>query len=254
MKVASLFMWWGGLSLLAVILYRMASVKLLTRFPLFSLYLGAICSSSVALVFLLPATTRRYVAGYWIQEFVTAALSFGMLWEVYNEAFGPYPGIRKMARSVLCILFLAVAVRAGFSLWQNPHHTLTAAIIEFEYGLRTLQALLLLALVGLVVHYALPLGRNATCLAIGYGVYLGVRVATINGLFQVGLYNRAWASLLAQVSWNFTAVIWCVGMWVPSATRPPVESLQCDYERTSRQTIAALGQIRNYVVHSWRSS
>jgi hypothetical protein len=254
MEAASLFMWWGGLSLLVVILCRMASVKLLTRFPLFSLYLGVICSSSMGLMFLLPNTSQPYAVAYWIKEFVTAALSFGMLCEIYNEAFGPYPGIRKLASTVFCILFMAVAARAAVNLWQSPHHTLTAAIVEFEYGLRTLQALLLLALIGLVVHYALPLGRNATYLAVGYAVYLGVRVATLNALFQVGLYNRAWASLLAQVSWNFTAIIWCVGMWVPAATRLPVQSLECDYERTSRQTIAALGQIRNYVVHSWRSS
>jgi len=231
----------------------MFSVKLTARFPLFSLYLAVVCSSSVVLLFFLPANTHRYLVAFWVQEFVTAALSFGMFWEVYNEAFAPYPGLRKMARTVLFMLFLAVALRAGLSLWWNPLRTMAAVITEFEYGLRTLQALLLLALLGLVVHYALPLGRNARSLAIGYGLYLGARMVTLNPFFQGGIYSQVWAGLLAQIAWDVATVIWCVGMWSPSATRLPVKSLQCDYERTSRQTIRALGQIRSHLVHSWRS-
>jgi hypothetical protein len=247
-------MWWGGTLLLAIMLARMVLVRLVGRFPFFSAYLGVVLGSSLMLLFLRPLGSHAYLVGYWVSEIATVVLSFGIAWGVYTEALAPYPGIRKMARSLLGVLFVVIGAKAGVGLWGTPLHNLTATITEFESDLRMLQALLLLALGGLVVHYGLPLGRNVLCLAVGYGIYIGCRVATLNQLFEVGLFFRPWVSLLSQCSWNVAALIWCVGMWSYSATPKPVESLECDYERTSQQTIRALGQLRDYMVHSWRSS
>jgi hypothetical protein len=253
MRLLSLLLWWGGTSLLAMVLCRMFLARQLQRFPFFSTYLGAVLGSSLVLLLLQPSSSRAYLVGYWVAEVITALLSFGITWEVYTGALAPYPGIRKMARTLLGILLAIVGARAGVGLWANPHN-ITSAVAELESDLRVLQALLLLALAGLVVHYALPLGRNVLFLAVGYGIYVGCKVVTVNQLLQEGLFLRPWVSLLSQFSWNLATLIWCVGMWSYSSTPQPVECLECDYERTSQQTIRALGQLRDYMVHCWRSS
>jgi len=253
MGTLSTGVWWGGTLLLAAVLGRMAWNKLMPRFAFFSAYLAAVLTSSLVLLFLRPATSYAYLIGYWVSEMVTVALSFGITWEIYTEALSPYPGMRKLARTLLRATFAVVGAKAAVGLWGNP--SLTAAIIEFERDLRVLQALLLLALLGLVAHYALPLGRNVRCLLIGYGLYLGIRVATLNELFQMGLLFRPWVSLISQCGWVIAAAIWGVGMWSCSSSAPEVvESFDCDYEYTSQRTIAALGQLRQHLVHSWRSS
>jgi hypothetical protein len=253
MTVLGIFLWWGGIFLLLAVVCRMVYTGLLARLPLFSAYLGTVLGGSVGLLFCRPVTSHTYWAGYWVLEFVTAALSFGIVWEGYTEALACYPGARKMARSVLGILFAVVGAKTGVGLWACGLHHLTSTIAEFERDLRVFEVLSLVALAGLVVHYAIPISRNVLFMVIGYGLYLGVRAATLNLLFDQRLACRPWLSLVLQCAWNSAAVIWCVGMWSYSPTRLPDAPFECGYERTSEQTIRALGQIREYVVHCWRS-
>jgi hypothetical protein len=258
MELCSFFLWWGGTLLLAGLLWRMVSVGLHTRLPFFTAYLGGALTEGIGLLFFQPVTSHSYLVAYWSLEFLTAVLSFGIPWQGYTEALAAFPGVRKMARAALGILFAIVGAKTlvalvGNALLENRHHDVTTAISEFERDLRLLLALSLLALAGLAVHYAIPIGRNVLFMVIGYGAYLGVRVATLNVLFDSGLVLRPWVNLLLQAGWNIAAVIWFVGMWSYAPTPSPEAPLECDYERSSRQTMRALGQIREYVVHCWRS-
>jgi hypothetical protein len=112
----------------------------------------------------------------------------------------------------------------------------------------------LVAFVGLVVHYAIPLGRNALFLVVGYAFYLGVRIATLNFLFQPRLASAPWLSLVLQSAWNAAALIWIVGMWSYVPTWLPDSPFEINYERASRRTFRAFDQLRQHVVDSWRSS
>ncbi|HEY7387992.1 MAG TPA: hypothetical protein VH640_05755 [Bryobacteraceae bacterium] len=231
----------------------MAGLGLLARYPFFSAYIVAVLAESLMLFMFQPATSKRYWVAYWISEFVTAVLSFGIAWEGYNEALARYPGVRRMARSLLGLLFAVLGAKVVVASWGNPMHNLPAAIGEFERDLRLLLALSLLALVGLVVQYAIPLGRNALFLLIGFGFYLGVRVATLNCLFEGPAASARWLSLTLQSAWNIAALIWIVGMWsyVPAGALDP--PLEIDYDRASRQTIQAFDELRHHLVDSWRS-
>ena len=159
-----------------------------------------------------------------------------------------------MARSLLSFLFAIVGAKAAVALCGNPLHYLPSAIGEFERDLRLLLALSLLAFVGLVVHYGISLGRNALCLLIGYGFYLGVRVATLNFLFEPQQAPARWLSLVLQSAWNSAAVIWIVGMWSYAPTWLPDAPIEINYERASQRTFRAFEELRHHVVDSWRSS
>jgi hypothetical protein len=252
--MAGLVVWWIGIILLAVLLCRMALVGLLSRYPYFSAYIAAVLAESLVLLLFQPATSKRYWVAYWVSELLTATLSFGIALEGYNEALAQYPGVRRMARSLLSLLFAIVGAKVIVASWGNPLRCLPSAIGEFERDLRLLLALALLAFVGLVVHYAIPLGRNTLFLLIGYGFYLGVRVATVNLLFQPEWVSAPWFSLMLQSVWNAAALIWIVGMWsyVPTWLSDP--PLAINYDRASRQTIRAFDELRQHVVDPWRSS
>ncbi|MBV8733121.1 MAG: hypothetical protein JO336_25205 [Acidobacteriia bacterium] len=249
----SLVLGWGGTALLAVILGRMARERILVRFPYFSAYLGAVLASSVLLICFEPSSSHAYLVAYWISEFVTAALSFGIAWEGYAKVLAPYPGMRKMARSILGIVFLSVGTKSVVGLSGADLRNRIVAIGEFESDLRLFEALSLLALVALVVHYRIPVGRNVVFMISGYALYLGIRVASLNVLLDLGLIFRPWLNLLLQCAWNSAAALWCVGMWSYAPAREPVAPIESDYERNCEETIRALGELREYVVESWRS-
>jgi hypothetical protein len=254
MASLSVCFWWSGVILLLILIYRMAQVGLLTRYLFFSAYIAAVLTESAVLLVFQPASSKRYWVAYWISEFITATLSFGIGWEGYNEALARYPGVRKMTRSLLSFLFAIVGAKAAVALWGNPLQHLPSAIGEFERDLRLLLALSLVAFVGLVVHYSIPLGRNVLFLLIGYGFYLGVRVATLNFLFQPRLASAPWLSLTLQSAWNAAALIWIAGMWSYAPTWLPDIPLEINYDRASRQTFRAFDELRHHVVDSWRSS
>jgi hypothetical protein len=245
---------WAGLVLLLILMCRMAQTGLLVRYPFFSAYIVVVLAGSCVLFALQPTTSKKYWVTYWVLEFLTAAVSFGIAWEGYNEALAQYPGVRRMARCLLSLLFAIVGSKMAVALWGDPLRNLPAAIGEFERDLRVLLALSLLAFVGLVVHYAIRLGRNVLFLLVGYGFYLGVRVATLNFLFQPGPASAPWLSLVLQSAWNVTVLVWIVGMWSDVPAWLPDPPLEINYDRASRQTIRAFDELRHHVVDSWRSS
>ena len=254
MGLASSLLWWGGMLLLAVALARMTWAHVLTRYPFFSVYLAVVFCRSPLLFSLRPVTSDGYRAGYWISEFVCAMLAFGVTWEIYARTLAPYPGVRRMARTLMTVLLAIMGAKALVEICEDPLHNLGSTVFEFERDLRVVQMLLLLGLLGLVAHYALPMGKNVLSMMAGYGLYLGVRVVLLTVLARSGLvYNEA-VSLMLQAGWNLTVVVWCVGMWSYSGVPAPDHRVECDYERASERTMRAMNQLRSHLVHSWRSS
>lgn len=253
MGLASSVLWWGGTVLLAGMLCRMARVKLLAHFPLFSAYLAVVLCQSPLLLCLRPVTSDGYRTGYWMLEFVCTMLAFGVTWEIYAQTLAPYPGVRKMARTLMGVLLVAVGAKAMVEMWGNPLRNLGSTVVDFERDLRVVQMLLLLVLVGLVAHYALPIGKNIFSILVGYGLYLGFRVVLLTVLSNSGRVYHPVVSLALQGAWNLSLIIWCVGMWSYSEVPTPDRQIECDYERTSERTIRAMGQLRSHLVHSWRS-
>jgi hypothetical protein len=253
MGLFSQVMWWGGTLLLAAMLFRLAWTKLFVRYRYFSAYLACAFGCNLVLLYLQPVTSRKYALAYWTSEFVCAALAFGVTWEIYAHALAPYGGVRRMARAVVTTIFVLVGAKAGVELWGRPLAAgLGPTTLEFERNLRVVQALLLLAIVGLVVHYALPLGRNLRALLTGYGIYLAVLVVSLALRAELGPAFQPWLRVLQPLGWNVTVGVWIAGMWSYSQTSLPVAALECDYERISRETAHAFGQLRNHMIHSFR--
>jgi hypothetical protein len=245
-------LWWGGTLFLAGLLWRMSRLTLWKRFPYFSVYAAGVLCSTFVRLYLQPVTSRAYALGYWISEFACTLLAYGVILEIYRYTLAPYRGLRKVARLVLSVLFVLIAAKAGAELWANPLG-LRSTTIDLERNLRVVETLLLVAIVGLVVHYAVPLGRNIRCMLVGYGLYLGVRITLLSILSTWELVFHPWVNVLMQSGWVLALTIWCVGMWSDAPNPVPDPLLECTYENVSLQTVRAMDQLRDHVIHSWRS-
>ena len=198
------------------------------------------------------ASERHYQIGYWVSEFLLAIAGFGVTWQIYTTILAPYRGVRRMAHTVLGVLFAVVLAKALVELTTNPIHNLIPTTVELEWNLRFLQALLLLAIAALVVHYAVPIGRNTRAMLVGYGFYIGCMVISLSLRSQLGAAFDATRILLEPLGYLTTLFVWCAGIWSYSRNPVPNILIETDYHRISEQTSRAFGRLRTHVTHSWR--
>ena len=157
-----------------------------------------------------------------------------------------------MARTVFSVLLVVLIIRALAEASANAVAAWIPSTVELERNLRVVQALLLLAIAGLVVHYALPIGRNIRSVLLGHSLNIGAVIVGLSLRSQWGAGFDGAEGLILRLGWNVALVIWCVGMWSYAPNPTPDGSLECDYERISQNTIRALAQLRASVTQSWR--
>ncbi|MBV9503442.1 MAG: hypothetical protein JO323_00405 [Acidobacteriia bacterium] len=230
----------------------MGRLTLVSRYPYFSAYIWGVICSGIVRFWLQPSTSRAYALGYWISEFGCALLAYGVTWEIYRHTLAPYQGLRRVARAVVGLLFALIAAKAAAELWTNPMG-LRSTTVELERNVRVVQALLLVAIVGMVVHYSVPMGRNVCSMLVGYGLYVAVRAVLLALLSWQGVVFQPWVSMLLQSAWVLALVIWCVGMWSASPNPVAHPQVECAYESVSGYTVRAMGQLREHLTHSWRA-
>lgn len=254
MEALSFLMWWFGELLLACVLYRAWREQLFARYPYFYSYVVCVVVSEVVRVVLYVAFPNAFGLGWWISELLTGLMGFGVTWEIFVQMLGSYDGARRMARFVLRILFLLIVVRAGAAAWGAPSlRILMPTTAEVERDLRIVQALLLLGMLSLIVHYSLPTGRNVRLMLVGYGTYLGCQVMTLDALSRWGKsFYQGWG-ILSSLEYCVTLLIWCAGMWSYFPNPAPELTLEHDYERVSGQATRAFDRLRDHLIQSWRA-
>jgi hypothetical protein len=245
--------WWAGNLMLALILVRAWKGRLLARYPYFFGYVACVFCSSLLRIYVWTAFPQAYRPWYWISEAIGVVAGFGITWEIYAHVLAPYRGVNRMARSILGVLLGLVLSKAFVELWRDPRRSLGPTTAELEGNLRVVQVLLLLAMLGLIVQYAVPIGRNIRLMLIGFGFYIGCSAVTLSLFSRWG--NSTWSvlDLVHRLGYSVALATWVAGMWSYSPNPAPDNSLECDYERVSEHTIRALGQLRNHLIHSWRA-
>jgi hypothetical protein len=251
MEPLSKILWWCGDLMLILLLYRAISARLWKAYPYFYFYAAAVVCQAVVRL----AAARNdaiYTIVYWASEFVTGTIGFGVTWEIYRDVLMPYEGIRRMARSVLLGLLVLVVFRGIVEFAANPRGY-PSTTLEVVRNLGVGQAILLIAMLGLVVHYAVPMGRNLRWMLIGYGAYIGSNIVSRTLQAQSRNAEAFWWTFPTQVEYCITLMLWCVGLWSYHPNPAPDGALERDYERVSSQTARAIGRLRSHLMQSWRS-
>ena len=245
--------WAVGCLILGVLIYRGRKASLLGQYRYFYTYLLAVLCSQVTNVYLAAGdnSSRPLALTVWGLEILTALFGFGVTWEIYKQTLLPYVGVRRMARAVLSAVFIAVVLNAVIELSNNPVLNLVPTTRELERNLRVIQALFLVALIGVIVHYSIPLGRNLRWMLIGYGALVASGVITLTLSSQFAKIDWTWWSLPIQIEYCATLSAWCIGLWSYGPNPAPGVALQRDYDRISAQTSRAFGRLRDHLLQPW---
>jgi hypothetical protein len=253
MAFLDLALWWAGNLMIVLLFYRAWSKRILAKYPYFFGYLAVVaCSIVVRLYLRAEASPRSFAIGYWTSEFLSVIAGFGVTWQIYATILAPFGGVRRMARAVLSVFFALVLAKVLVELSGNPLANLGPTSIELERNLRFVQALLLMAMAALVVHYAVPMGRNTRSMLVGYGFYIGFVVIALSLRSQLGQAFEETRTMMQRLAYLATLVVWCAGMWSYSRDPVPDIAIGADYDRISEQTSRAFGRLRQHMTQSWR--
>ena len=137
-------LWWAGNGLIALVMYRGRKGALVGKYPYFYSYVASVAGSQLVQIYLSVGHYDQAVQklAWWILEFVTALVGFGVTWEIYRHILWPFGGVRRMARAVLASLFGAVVGRTAIELAGRKLRDVFPTSIVLEQNLRAVQALL----------------------------------------------------------------------------------------------------------------
>ncbi|MFZ0464484.1 MAG: hypothetical protein WBE87_10745 [Candidatus Acidiferrales bacterium] len=245
--------WWGCMSLEIFLVVR-SIPQLFKMFPTFYCYVVCVLISDLLAIPIYKTLPGFYGSFYWSTTVLTAILGYGVILEIYSRSLAKFGGVARFLRVILITILLAVMVRALAELFGGSPNPLASSAALLERDLRTLQAILLAALLGIFTFYKIPLGKNLRGIIAGYTLYIGVRVIELTAYTQMSKADGVFVSKLEPISYLICLVLWTVALWSPSP-EPAVDTssnIERDYDQLVGQTRTKLLRARAYLTRTVR--
>lgn len=230
-----------------LILLRGYLCEILGKYGWFYFYISSGLFFDIVLGFI-SAHPALYLKLYWPFEFVTMAIGCGLVLEIFKHVLAPYPGADRFARIVYLITFGIIFV-VGLIY---PYVTTSVPTASYQIGLgrnvRLTQTVFFLVILAIIIHYAIPLGRNMSGMIYGYGLYLGTNLMTLAVRAYVGSnFNTVWRAV-QPLSFMASLLIWLWAFWVYAPNpKPPRPTLEVDYEALAARTKERMEALRSYL-------
>jgi hypothetical protein len=239
---------WGGIALLALVVFRAISSRSFSKYPFFYVY-----SSAVLLTTILLRSPALYDKWYWATQFITLVIGYGILLEILNHVLAPYPGAEKFARtSGLVAVGVIFCFALVFPLIMPQWSAGTS--IEFERDLRTVQAIFICGLLAVISYYGITIGRNMKGMIVGYGLYIVTSLVTLAMRSYAGTpFDEIW-KVAQPLSYDVSLVIWMVALWSyqPNPVPDPSIRLEADYEAFVSRTRGMIGAMWGHLAKADR--
>jgi len=244
----------AGLFLRSLIILRGFRCHMLKKYAWFYSYVFAALLADAVLSSTWAISPHWYRAAYWTAQFITLVFGCGLIFEIFKHVLSPYPGAEMFARATLfltlVLIFLSVLVYDRFI-----RVSLSASYVELERDVRTAQVVFLVAVFFVILHYAIPLGRNMRGMMYGYALYVGASLLTLAFRAYAGLGFDALWRFLQPFSSCLTLCIWLFALWAYSPSPVPSAqiTLEADYEALVTATKGGVSVLRSYLGRSVRN-
>jgi hypothetical protein len=241
--------WWFGIALECTLLMRGWLGRWAPRYRVFYFYILFVLSQELLRFLAYQRSTTSYFHTYWITEFLGVLAGCGIVFETYKAGLSAYPGVARMARNLLIVIFVLTFTKAFVDSSSDPRWWLAASTMELERDARVVQAVAIAALIGLFTIYAVPFGRNLRGIVFGYGIYVAISIATLRfAAFRGSQFSSFW-QYLVPASFLFTLVFWVAHLWSfqPQPAPAATARLEHDYQKVAAATRRRLQEARGYL-------
>jgi hypothetical protein len=237
-------MWWCGILLEALLLFRGFRARLFSRYPNFFIYvLSLFLADSLSYLFYVMKLSW-YGKWFWYSGFLILFLGCGIVLEIFRHVLAPYAGVEKLARVGGIVILGAVLCFAILYPFFAPSESVAHALyVRLQRDFLTVQAVLLFGLLQLISYYDISIGRNLKGMILGYGQCLGTMLVTLALQAYIGpRFELAW-SVIQQISYLAALGIWLVTLWYYCANPKPEATIgvEEDYEALAARTRNMVG-------------
>jgi hypothetical protein len=246
---------WGVCIVLEILLLvRAARASLFKRFGLFYAYIASVLLKDLLSIPIYTHLPSLYGSFYWTMAVLLAAVSYGVLMEIYNQSLKNYPGVAKFFRVFLVIMFLVIAAKVIAGSFADTHQPFGRVVAELERNLRQLQGILLCCLLALLVYYKIAVGKNLRGLLLGYCLLIGTEIITRTFAFNPASGFDAVMRKVEPAFYAASLLIWTFTLW---ASRPEVVAdsscgIAQDYGRLAQETRMILDRARAHLARAAR--
>src|SRR5580700_5768540 len=215
--------WWSGIVIDAVIVVRGFQAKLLRKYSLFFCYMAFMFSVEILRVCCDKFAHGLYSRVYWNSEVIVILASYAVIAAIYTRALADYPGIARLGFNFLSLTLVVTLIIVGTGFWYSSVASWDSGTAVLGRDLRYVEGALLLALLWLLRHYHISMGRNLRGLTLGYAFMIATDIMSRGSLFLS--HGNAFSVFLRKVlpiTYLITLIIWCASLWKahPEHVRP----------------------------------
>ena len=226
-------LWLMPVPLLALTAVLMKMRRLHRQFPAFFAYC-VFSAVRTPILFLVFHRTTAYFYCYWAAEAVSAILGLASIYEVFLYVFQGYDRKGRLAQSLfrwVGAALVVAALAAAIAVPGNHENRLIAASLVVDRSVQLVQCGLLLFVFAASWYLGLSWRSPAFGVAVGFGLFVGVRMALGAMRAQAGLISQDTLSLLKMASYNCAVLVWLSYLLAPqpaeaSAVVPPVAEVE----------------------------
>ncbi|MGC2421341.1 MAG: hypothetical protein WA405_06805 [Candidatus Acidiferrales bacterium] len=252
----SFLIWRVGILLEGLLLFCGFRSKTLARYPFFFIYIAcALADDIVEYVHFYLLGWASYVKWFWFGEFLTLIVGCGIILEIFRCVLSAYPGAERFARIGGLAVFGAVACFAAIYPHMMPAASRPGTMYELGRDLRTVQAIFLVGLFGVIRYYGIAIGKNMRGIILGYGLYVGAELVGLAIRSYSGVpLPGTWNVIMQQAAYGTAVVIWITALWSYHPNPVPDSSIRLeeDYEAFAARTRSMVGALRIHLAKAAR--
>lgn len=245
---------WGGITLEVLLLVRGLQGRLAFRYPVFYSYFSFILFQDLLSLAVHRWYPLHYRNVYWFTEFLALLFGCAVVFEIYRVGLSAFPGTARMARNALALVF-ALAITIGLAqAWNDPRWWMEAATTDIEGALRAVEALAIMVLAGLFLLYSIPVGKNLRGILLGYGLFVGTSVLSLEFVSTAGSALRHFLSAAYPDFYFICLSLWLAHLWSYAPNPVPAASvrLEQEYQMVAAATHRRLQHARGYLTKAVR--
>jgi hypothetical protein len=249
------FIWWGAIALEAVILSRAWYTQLIRKYTLFYAYIGLVLLTEILRLCCHQFTPNLYPTFYWQTELVTIVASYPVMIEIFRQSVRHNPGVARLTRNLLAIVFCLTLSYASLNLVQDGFaSSMPRAIADMGRYFRYVEGTLLLGMLWLFARYRIALGRNLLGLIVGNTFWVGLNIVNLAFWSLRGNEVSILLRRMLPVSYLVTLGIWCATLWsaLPDPIQPSESEIERDYELLAAKTRIILARTSSRLVRAIR--
>ena len=247
-------LWWTTDALMACLLFRGLRGRFFSKYLIFYIYLSHVLGLELVRFLVYNFKPKAYGNFYWHTEFLSVAIGYCVIWEIYGRALAAYPGPLRMARLLVTATFVLIVAKVFSTALSDTSWALAQGVGELERNLRTVQAVLLVVVLAVVNYYMIPIGRNLRGIILGYGFYIGALVVINTVWSRFGDTLHLWLQYFQPTAWLVTLLFWSATLWSyhPNPEPEGENEIERDYELIAARTALNMAKARGYLVRAIR--